>query len=135
MSKITALNEDIYLSNRKNKLSENIIEESGDGYIKFGDGTMICYGSTGIQTTAVTTTWGNGLYCSNQLPVIRFPQEFISQPYYTASVHSEQGNSFLMITDAYSTSTTTTSQFQILRGTSSNSVTYSIHYTAIGRWK
>jgi len=104
------------------------IAESGTNangmYVKFSDGTLICYGS--FQAGLTNTSSGNGVYRYD----INFPMAFISKP--TVSVFENQIASF---TRNFNISTG--SQVNSLRffTTQGPTLPYQHDYMAIGRWK
>ena len=105
------------------------IIESGDGYIKYSDGTMICYGSTSGSSTN-TDYWGQFERTDDKLSV-DFPQNFISTPIVCATPNYEGSTVSIM------TSTITVSSFKfiILRIKGTTPTNYGLKYIAIGKWK
>ena len=113
------------------KLTQNLqnIVESGDGYIKYSDGTMICYG-TSSGSSDNTDYWSQFVRTSDTLQ-INFPQKFISTPIVCATPNYEGGTVSIM------TSTITTSSFKfiILKIKGATQTNYSLRYVAIGKWQ
>lgn len=113
------------------KLTQNLqnIVESGDGYIKYSDGTMICYGSTSGSSTN-TDYWGQFVRTDDKLS-IDFPQNFISTPIVCATSNYEGGTVSIM------TSAITVSSFKfiILKIKGATQTNYGLKYIAIGKWK
>lgn len=127
---------DSFTTNAANNKTINIpatIIESGSNsngtYIKYSDGTMICYNSKQV-TEQVTSTWG-ALYVSQQVSLGTFPQAFINIP--TLNVYCS-GNQSIMIVAAGAATTTDAGKIQLARADSAT-VTTNIGYIAIGRWK
>lgn len=111
---------------------EEVAEMSGSNdngsWIKYADGTMICYGIfTGTLTTAAWGTIADG----NLSGTFTFPQSFINVPIITAVDCS--GYSF-MITQIISTQTGV-SKITLARSNAVSNVNVSVSYIAIGRWK
>ena len=119
------------LSNGKS-IELNNITESGNGYIRFSDGTQICYGIVSIQTNDV-------IYANKEFTVYNsFPKKFISSP--TLSILRQQVNSnmaelntHIKVVDAISTVTESLVRFISTENFSKIYVDFS--YIAIGRWK
>lgn len=114
-----------------------VVEAGGnnnDYYIKYYDGTMICYGKKEIAT-AITHPWGN-IYTSFIFdPQINFPEEFTN--IFSCNVSGcNTGNVSLWIGDL-SFTTTGINGIQFFRGTAQtdSSRIYTITYSAFGRWK
>ena len=120
--------ENLYLAGAK-------IVESGSNtngsYIKFADGTMICYGSKTV-THAISNAWGS-IYSSGDFdPSITFPQEFTDIK--SCNVNYVMVSSSAWLGDVkYTTSKIT--NIQLFRGASSSSTSCTIDYQAIGTWK
>lgn len=114
------------------------IVESGSNangsYVKYADGTLICYG-TKTDTFTINNSWG-ALYreLNEKTFQITYPISFVSQPSFNISMNG--ANSAMLVNWYNSDSVTTKSDRYILaRPTSANAQTYSIGWTAIGRWK
>lgn len=121
--------------NEVNSALSTIIESgsnSNGNWIKYSDGTMMCYKREIFSGIAVQNSWGNMLE-STKLDLGNFPQEFVGN----------YPNFFIMpwqaffVERAYSASLTSWGSFYAVRpgsaGTSSMDVTVSCF--AIGRWK
>ena len=113
------------------KLTQNLqnIVESGDGYIKYSDGTMICYGSTSGSSTN-TDYWGQFVRTDDKLS-IDFPQKFISTPIICANPSFEGQAVSIMISKISLSSF----NFIILKTKEASQTNYSLKYIAIGKWK
>lgn len=114
--------------------SINSIIESGSNsngeYIKYADGTMICYKNVTSQV-AMTTVWADDWY-EGQQDLGNFPQEFISAPeIYITNVGSSGG-----ILECFQTAPTTTSA-GIITYCRAGATTRNIksNVMAIGKWK
>ena len=114
------------------KLTQNLknIVESGDGYIKYSDGTMICYGTSDI-TAQITNPWGSGYY-GNVKVNPTFAKTFISPPTISATIRTT-GN--LAIVAGMSTSTTKITAIFLITFASQSSYTGKLDWVAIGKWK
>ena len=95
------------------------------GYIKFADGTMVCYGTT--SHTAQITTPYNSMYYDSTQRAITFPVSFYSQ----ASVSAGGYDCFVVSTGAG----TTGANYWIYRVSSNTDFPIKIQWTAWGRWK
>ena len=104
------------------------IAESGDGYIKYSDGTMICYGSS--SGTSTTSHFYQYLYRLAENLIINFPATFSEIPVVTLTPDYTNG------IFACPTNEITVSQikFTPIKATNSGN-SYTVHYIAIGKWK
>lgn len=109
--------------------------ESGDGYIKYSDGTMICYGEYNITGETVADFWGKG-YVGKGC-TITFPQEFINPPIISISSRESENGAIANISVIYQKITTTNVIFRTLYATNNTSYIKYIRgsYIAIGKWK
>ena len=104
---------------------------SNGSYIKFSDGTMICYGKKSV-THAVSNAWGS-IYSSGDFdPDIIFPQEFTTIK--SCNVNYVMISSSAWIGDIKYTETKV-NNIQLFRGTTSSSVSCTVDYQALGTWK
>ena len=102
-------------------------------YVKFADGTMICYGLITLGGIALATAW-NAMYRSSSL-IYNFPATFITPPVCTG---------VLLWTDVVSTSasgvlnyqtTVNSSRFILIHPTAiATSGARTVHFQVIGRW-
>ena len=98
-------------------------------YIKYSDGTMICWG-TKSGTTTMHDYWGQ--FERTDTLSITFPQTFISTPATTITLNNLAGGEvscYLM------SNSTTGCSFQELKANGSSYDGYSVNYIAIGKWK
>lgn len=111
-----------------------VIVESGSNdngsWIKYSDGTMICYKSTGEIDMNITTSWGS-LYEGN-ISVGNFPAEFIETP--TISV-TPFGSGMLIEQGGIDASKTSWGNITGVRSNSAENVKARFHLMAIGKWK
>lgn len=110
------------------------IIESGSNdngsWIKYSDGTMICYKSTGEIDMNITTSWGS-LYEGN-ISVGNFPAVFIETP--TISV-TPFGSGMLIEQGGIDASKTSWGNITCVRPNSVENVKARFHLIAIGKWK
>lgn len=116
---------------------EQIVElyDSGSNangsWIKFLDGTMICYQRYTI-TIKVENPWGS-LYASPILTLKNFPQAFSEIPATTINVEQE---TTVWVLNGGSHTKTAPQKIYLCTATIINyNVNYYINITAIGRWK
>lgn len=107
-------------------------------YVKFDDGTMICYkNATGIAS--ISETWGDGFTTGsiNTIDLGAFPATFIGDiPTVNLTCSRNLPGTFnywLATLDA--TSLSDVGKVSLLRFTSNDSVSYNINIIAIGKWK
>lgn len=97
-------------------------------YIKYADGTMICSGTISI-TGKANLSWGG--WKAILIEASDLPMNFIGKPDFSAAhVGSVTG-----IVVSMGGSATETPTFYVMRPEEGDTTTYSISYTAIGRWK
>ncbi len=131
------VNGEIYIADEEGEnehpIREYIIEESGNGYIKFANGTMICYG---IQqpTTSVSSSYGS-LYASGLITGSNFAKEFTTIN--SVVLTPLRGGTFWLGTAETGTTVSKVKipNYYILSGSTLGSQTFTIGYTAIGTWK
>lgn len=105
------------IKNAVNDIDDKKINSSSTNYIKFEDGTMICWGSE-----------KNGTY--------NLPQEFISEPFVIISSKNSQTTSM-----HFSQATCTTSTITIVNGYAQENTAWHTddlvyaNYIVIGKWK
>lgn len=98
-------------------------------YIRYPDGTQICWGSYNLSV-GTTTSWG-GMFISAQFATT-FPIGFTYSPSFYANWSNSASDSNTMMTDIiYSGS----ARFRIARGATMASSSGTLRWMAIGRWK
>ena len=111
-----------------------VIVESGSNdngsWIKYSDGTMICYKSTGEIDMNITNSWGS-LYEGN-ISVGNLPAEFIETP--TIFV-TPFGSGMLIEQGGIDASKTSWGNITGVRPSSVENVKARFHLMAIGKWK
>lgn len=112
----------------------NIID-SGDGYIKYYDGTMICYGTVNF-TKSFSEFWG---FRATETLSINYPQEFIENTDAVLSV-SKGDNVFILTqanTSAEHSTKNKTQNFRLVHpsGMGDDIQDMRVFFTAIGKWK
>lgn len=124
--------------------SSKHITESGSNengrYIKFDDGTMICWGKSSILTLSFPSSpnWGS-LFTTggDSIPSMPFPVPFVGDiPYVRLDFERISGGNFWIMRSNIKPSLTHSGSGEILRGTSyPDPFTGRATYFAIGRWK
>ena len=105
--------------------------DSGTGYCKMPDGTMICWGQIVITGKAGTARGNGGLYTAEFSGTLAtFAKPFISRPNVTMSAN-RNGYSIVCCAEWNATAIT---YAEIGRPTSGD-VVPALSYIAIGRWK
>lgn len=116
------------------KLTKDLqnIKESGDGYIEYSDGTLICYGTSDI-TAAINNQWGSSYYGQiTNATKPKFAKTFKSKPTVIANINTS-GN--LCIIAGVDASTTQITTLFLITFASQSSYTGKINWIATGRWK
>lgn len=108
------------LNEMQNTLNDNITNQidSENGYIKYADGTMICYGKITTESTGYSS--------------VTFPIAFIDAPVVTASQESGTETANIVCTKL---SSITANGFRIGCVYSGGYVTQYAKWIAIGKWK
>lgn len=127
-------------STNLNKMEQGIKEAhdamptEGTGYVKYPNGTLVCYGRKNIGTVAITTAWG-GLYThgSAGIALDNFPVPFVSTPVVTKTISGASGACSLLYSGT--PSTTNPGNVGLMRGTDGTLNSVTIDYVAVGRWK
>lgn len=109
------------------------IEDSGTGYIRFGDGTQICYGSIASSTFSVP----NNNVCTASK---NFAKSFNAVPNVIVSLSGPISNQSNELTINVKVSTITASNFSISEQSSSGAFGTAarrlpVQFIAIGTWK
>lgn len=95
-------------------------------YIKYADGTLICYGATLKTASWTDTTYGN-IWKDYYPFAITFPMNFVANPVVLGT-----GESALL---ELASKSTTGASFTIVKGIKIEGFDLTIHWEAIGRWK
>ena len=95
-------------------------------YIKFSDGTLICYGVTLKTASWTDTTYGN-IWKDAHPFAVAFPMNFIAKPSVVGI-----GESALL---ELASRTTTGASFTIVKGIKIEGFNLYVNWTAHGRWK
>ena len=127
----TATTENVYSASAVDNKLAQIIQSGSNAngsYIKYSDGTMICYGSTSLNEVSVSDYYS---FCkrTNSL-TITFPMEFDEVPNVTIT---NQGFGIF----SYTINNITANNFSYYAFTypSGSNISGSLQYVAIGRWK
>ena len=116
------------------------VAESGSNtngkYIKFADGTLICWHNIVVTSIPTTTTTGS-LYCSNSItPFPSFPVSFVGDnPILSLQGESDGDSNLWWIVKSQNNSTTAVRGIRIYSATSITISNARLEYMAIGRWK
>lgn len=99
-------------------------------WVKYADGTMICYILKEYQNVDITNQWGS-MYESSYMSLGDLPQTFISTPVVTANC---VGGSSVFV-EALSPTTTSLGSSWLARPVAQSNTYPKINYIAIGKWK
>lgn len=113
------------------KVSDGNIVESGSNYIKFYDGTLICWSSKNV-TANITTAYGNMYRGTSAVSFENYQKPFVSIP--TVIVYVNGANSAIAMNWTERTLNNPGEQMLVLP-ISKEGQTYVISYIAIGKWK
>ena len=102
-------------------------------WVKYDDGTMICY-KTSTQMPIINTQAG-GMYRSSYITLGDFPRAFSALPRVTPIIYHNMTSLFLLLTGACDYSASNAGKVALFSPASATSILVDIGYTAIGRWK
>ena len=116
--------------------------ENGN-WLKYADGTMICYNKISVTNNALTSSnLDNGCYRSSNINMGQFAQEFISKPNLSFHIEScTKENVVKWIADNYNSAYTGDDVnvgrifIMFLGQNSGGSMNAEVSYIAVGRWK
>ena len=116
-----------------NKLAQIIQSGSNanGSYIKYSDGTMICYGNYSFNSSN-SDYWGNFYRSENY--TINFPQEFSTTPIVNVTPNSDDGG-ISAVLNTVSLNTFKMCQLKSKGINQNTDLSNSGQYVAIGRWK
>lgn len=111
------------------------VYDSGNGFIKFVDGTMVCYGKY-QKTLNINNSWGS-LYTSGNGNYLlgNYAEEFTDVPEITYSIKSANGACFVICDQNNLPTKSNAGGLQLGRGTTMNNANVTVSYIAIGKWK
>ena len=112
-------------------LLQDVDVETGDNYIKFSNGTLICWGYP-YQVTDVNIKWGSLYYCYLK-DVVQFPIPFIDYPVVNLTCQNAGVICATLSSDGYTKSGI--NQVMITSAEPQSDYGFNLHYIAIGRWK
>lgn len=107
---------------------EKLSNDSANGYCKFPDGTLICWGSVTISSSY--QPWG-AMYVSDANPDVTFPAPFLSAP--ALSVTCKAMCSGVIVNTVCTA--TKWNQVAIMRQSPVTNYSVPLSYIAVGRWK
>lgn len=116
------------------KVGNKIVDSIGNGYIKFTNGLMICYGKK-QKNVNITNIWSGTtalLYSCSIQTGESFAQDFNTIP--TVLLDVESGST-CWICPAGTSSKTKHYSYQLLSAAPQNNLTVYVKYLAIGTWK
>ena len=98
-------------------------------YIKFGDGTMICYNRVALSSINMQSPWGS-LFISPKLPTT-FPATFFASPVVSVSMENLTGDGAIWMNES---SEVGSFNGRFVRG-AALTFTGTMGWVAVGRWK
>jgi|SRR5690554_2060044 len=119
------------------EVGQKTIEDSGSNangsWVKFGDGTMICWGTASF-TTSMSPPSGSSISNTGNLG-IDLPQTFTITPkaFFQVTGESTVPNAFIL--SANSPNTTTIVRMRLASILPRDTETFYVDWRAIGRWK
>lgn len=126
-SKINADN----LNDLEKRVESGSVIENGEGYIKFGDGTQICYGNIEFDIGTMTQRSQFWQYQDTDLS-ISFAKSFVSKPSVSGTVVAGNYASLLYVIDCTNEKIT---QLNVLTLADASNQKTNINYFAVGKWK
>lgn len=126
---IDSTNLNLLQTNVENAINDVI--ENGEGYIKFGDGTQICYGNVEFNIGTMTQKSPFWQYQDTNLS-INFAKAFVSKPILSGTIVAGNYASLLYVINCTNEKIT---QLNILMLSDASNQKTNINYIAIGKWK
>ncbi len=111
-------------------IAESGSNENGE-WIKFADGTMICWGVRRINGITTSIASGGNIPKTGTLTRFDFPVTFISPP--NVSINANRHGAWVGY--AWTASMTQTQEYTIYTDTAVSNQYFDVTWTAIGRWK
>jgi len=111
---------------------QKVISDSGTGYIKYSDGTMIQYGQHTFTGINITASWGAVYETANTQQFGNWPIAFTETPIITATTVSGQA---VFLEGLQGTSKTNIGYAYLWSPSRKENITTIISYIAIGKWK
>lgn len=108
-------------------IESNFDSTNNRGYIKYSDGTMICYGDV-VGTGSRVDYWTN--YDKISVNNIPFGETFLASPFVIVCAYGNASLSADLERDS-----TTTFNVNVYKPKNTNNNDYSVYWIAIGRWK
>lgn len=129
----TAINEtDTNLKTLINGVVESGSNDNGN-WIKFADGTMICYGNKNLSPITVDVAWGSMYESANKYDFGSFPQEF--KVVHSLSIMQKDGPTVWLETLGNTTSNIELGKAWLCSPVIRTNVECVFSYTAVGKWK
>ena len=98
-------------------------------YVKFADGTMVCYGRVTLNSLNMQSAWGS-LFISAKLPTI-FPATFFAAPVVSVTMENLTGDGAIWMNES---SDVGSFNGRFVRG-AALTFTGTMGWMAVGRWK
>ena len=98
-------------------------------YVKFADGTMVCYGRVTLNSLNMQSAWGS-LFISAKLPTT-FPATFFSAPVVSVTMENLTGDGAIWMNES---SDVGSFNGRFVRG-AALTFTGTMGWMAVGRWK
>ena len=112
----------------------NKVVDSGTNYIKYYDGTMICWGSS--TTATLSWTQDSTIWYVRDLALPDFAQTFISPPMVTKTIQSmNTAGRNISICGNSAPTTTNPGTYNLETYWNATGTTVTVTYIAIGKWK
>ena len=112
-------------------INGKLIDSSGTGWIRYQDGTQICYGNVTLSSI-FNSAWGAIWETPAISTVVTFPKAFKSVPYVTL----QGSGGYSATAETINRSTTKIGPVTFWRPTKhTDAIEFGMQYIAIGRWK
>ena len=119
------------LNDLEDRIESGSVIESGEGYIKFGDGAMICYGNIDFNIGTMTQKSPFWQFQATNL-LISFAKAFVSKPILSGTVVAGNYASLLYVINCTQEKIT---QLNVLTLSDASNQKTNINYIAVGKWK
>jgi hypothetical protein len=113
-------------------INGKLIDSSGTNWIRYQDGTQMCWGSIAKSNIAITSPWGS-MYESGNISLGNFPKAFKTNT--TPQLFLQCAAGYSVTPEMVQPSATSLGSCYFYRPTSVPSAAFTVFYFAIGKWK
>lgn len=113
-------------------INGKLIDSSGTNWIRYQDGTQMCWGAIEKSNIAITSPWGS-LYESSNISLGNFPKAFKTNT--VPQLFLQCASGYAVTPEMVQPTATSLGSCYFYRPTSVPSAAFTVFYFAIGKWK